>query len=135
MTFQLILPRKPKEILNSHARSHMQPSALATQPGPELKSVLERVRRLRRALPVLQQPARGGEPPKLARPQPHEQIDEDIVRQLQQKRIGSKRAASFLFFLTFFFLSFLFLLLFLSDGFLFSTRPSRNPRSLPPPDP
>eukprot|EP00962_Isochrysis_galbana_P005035 scaffold1385_cov115-Isochrysis_galbana.AAC.4 len=70
----------------SAARVHRQRPASATQPGPEPESGLHRVWRLRRALVVEQQPARGGKASEVARLQPHEQADRDVVGQTQEKK-------------------------------------------------
>jgi hypothetical protein len=82
---QVILPRKSKQVLYRTVRVHRQSPAPAAQLGPEPKSVLYWVWRLRRALAVLQQPARGRKVTEVARLQTHEEVYEDLVGKLQQK--------------------------------------------------
>jgi hypothetical protein len=64
---QVILPRKPQQALDRPTPAHRQRPAPATQPCSETESVLDRVRRPRRAPAVLQQLARGGQAHESAR--------------------------------------------------------------------
>jgi hypothetical protein len=84
---QLILPCKPKQVVDRRARVDRQRRAPATVLSPEPQRVIDRAWRLRRALAALQQPARDGEAHKSVKLQPHEQIDEDVVGQPEQRRL------------------------------------------------
>jgi hypothetical protein len=90
LELQIVLPRKPKEVRDRPEPGYRQHPAPATQRGPKPQSVLDRVWRFRRALAVLQQPARDGEGHESARLQPHEQIDQDVMG--QQEKPGHREA-------------------------------------------